>query len=408
MTTRPTTSPATTDVVVAGGGAAGSAVAALLALRGHRVNLLERERATPQAGAEALSPGIHPVLAELGLRHRISAVGAHRSTHSVLDWGNGSEPWRSDLADSGPFGFGYHIRYHVLADLLLDRAKELGATVQRGARVLGPVLSDGVVAGVRFRGPDGSITEWAAEIVVDATGAERAVAGHLGPAVPDPSGRHLLLGDEVTLTDTAEPPEPNSFVTAKPHGEAGWTWSIPLDQDSAEVGRLLPVPPEGEPDDAGNGVTRRWHGYRAPELAGTGWLCVGDAAGMADPLFLSPSTVALLAAQAAAGAIDTALASGARQVPAGYAESYGAVLGSAREFAAFCLSPRRQEEDEGALVRSLTALLNAPGGGATLARIRGALDGTHPLFDALCPHGPLVASLAMPTRGGSRMVPAVP
>ncbi|OZM72627.1 hypothetical protein CFN78_13390 [Amycolatopsis antarctica] len=401
MSTVPSEPPAPADVVVVGGGASGAAVAALLSLRGFRVCLLERESSAAPAGAEALYPGVQPLLAELGLRDRMAGIGAVRSRYAVFDRGNGAEPSRSDLAESGPFGFGYHVHYRAFSELLLDRARELGATVRRGVTVLGPVCADGAVAGVRSRGSEEVVTEWAAAIVVDASGPERAVAGHLAATEPDPGGQ-LLSTEPVARAESAEPPDPHSFVIARLPHEAGWSWSIPLGQGNVEHGTLLPVPTDGQtPESTGSGAVRRWRGYRAAELAGTGWLSVGDAAGLADPLFLTPSTIALLAAQAAADAVEAALAEGRRTVADGYQKSYEEILAGARQFAAFWLAPERREEDEVALARSLTALLNASDGAATFAWMRGALDGTHPLLDAQSPQGPLVASLAMPRRSTS-------
>ncbi|HVY45587.1 MAG TPA: tryptophan 7-halogenase, partial [Minicystis sp.] len=50
--------------------------------------------------------------------------------------------------------------------------------------------------------------------------------------------------------------------------------------------------------------------YRIDQLAGDGWLFVGDAAGFLDPLFSTGAHLAIKGAHLAAGAIDAALARG--------------------------------------------------------------------------------------------------
>lgn len=387
--TAPAGAPGPVDVGVVGGGLAGSIVTALLALRGRRVLLLERERELPSTGAEALAPGAHRVLAELGLRERLGGIGAVRSEVSVFDWGRGREPWRGAFADGGPYDHGFHLDYRDLVTLVQDRAIELGARVLRGTTVLGPA-PDGAGKVLRYRDSDGRTTSVEVEFAVDASGIARVLGGRTGGVTMDPHARHSMVRERRRRADLPEPVEPHTFVTTGVSARE-WSWTTPLDGDTVEIGTLIR---DGAPADA----RRQWLGYRSDELAGPGWLSVGDAAGLADPLFLSPSTVALVAAQSAAEAVEALLAEpgmGPRLL-SNYADCYSGVLDCVGEFAAFCLDPARYEDGDEELVRGLTGLLNARGSGSTFARVRAALSGTAPLFDAACPDGPLMASLAMP------------
>ncbi|SFB47967.1 Dehydrogenase (flavoprotein) [Amycolatopsis marina] len=382
------------EVVVVGGGVAGATVAALLALRGRQVTVFERRQQSRPTGAAALPAGVHPVLTELGLRARLLACGAVRSKFAELDWGNGTGPWRSALADSGPFGYGFHIGCRELTDLLLVRATELGASVRKGQAVLGPVMEGDVVVGVRHRDHDGREAVRAAGMVVDASGSGRVVAGVFAGPTSETGQLYSIEREHVVVDVLREPVDPHTFVTARaPDGDA-WTWVIPLGEGIVERGRLRPAAERPASADR-----ELWSGYRSSALAGQGWLSVGDAAGAADPLFLSPAALTMLSAHAAAGAVESELDSaGPTGTLRNYSEACDDVLGRVREFAEFCLDSQRQSENEDTLVRNLTGLLSSRESGGTLARVRGALDGSNPLLDADCPEGPLVASLAMPDR----------
>ena len=62
-------------IVVIGGGPAGSCAATLLARKGYRVALLERERFPRPHIGESLLPASIPVLAELGALEAVRAAG---------------------------------------------------------------------------------------------------------------------------------------------------------------------------------------------------------------------------------------------------------------------------------------------------------------------------------------------
>lgn len=365
------------SVIVVGAGLAGAAVAAGLASRGIAVTVLERLDCTPDTGAETFAPGVHPVLAELGIVKRAAEFA--RAEVSVLDWGNGQPPWRSRFSEDGAYDFGYQVGYSAFVELLLAKAAAYGALLRRGAEVLGPMVENGRVTGVRLR--EGTTSTLGATLVVDASGPDRAVSRELSPAEPvGPLYR-------VSRSPAAVPAPPGEFVLAKLSGERGWRWSIPLVHGTD--GGTLTI------GDADTSREERWYGYRCAEQAGAGWLGVGDAAGRMDPLFMDPATVTLLAARSAVHAADALEGPHTATVRAAYTACYTEILDCVGKVATFFLDPAREQENLETLVHGFNGLL---GGaiGDTLARVRGALAGDHPLFDAQCPEGPLVASLAMP------------
>ena len=382
-------------MVVVGAGLAGATIAALSAGRGYRVRVLDNGGRAGNSGAEALPAGVHSVLEELGLREQIVAAGARRSEYAVLDWGNGSAPWRSPVTGPGSYDHGYHVDYAALVELIRRRAGELGATLEPSVTVTGPVVSNDVVTGVyvRDRGSDDGTHRIPARFVVDASGEDRVIAGGFGDRVSDPaSTRHV---HRTRLSPEQATGEPEVFHTEAQADGALWRWVLPC-ADYVEVGQLR------RPEQDRDSTCTVWTTWSSQRIAGPGWLAVGDAAGVSDPLFLSPATVALLAAQAAAEMLHSVLSGLADgvEMSARYVDAYTETLRCTREFAAFCLDPSRQRQTEAELVRDLTGMLNSREFGPALGRTRRALEGNGPLFDCECPEGPLVSALEMPLPRG--------
>jgi flavin-dependent dehydrogenase len=127
---RAVSEPAPYDAIVVGAGPAGSAAAAVLAGRGRRVLMIEKDRfPRPKVCGEFLSHDARPALSRLGLLERVEA------TAERIDRG-----W-VHLPDVGGVAFrlpqpALGISRFSLDDLLARRAIELGAEARFGARVL--------------------------------------------------------------------------------------------------------------------------------------------------------------------------------------------------------------------------------------------------------------------------------
>lgn len=372
------------DVVVVGAGPAGATAAAVLAARGYRVHVVGDAPGERRPVSEALPAGIHPLLEELGLRDRLTEIGAARSEHAVLDWGNGAEPWRSPVRGPEPYDHGYHVDTAEFAALLRERARERGAIVE-SAPVLEPLVVDGVVTGVTVRASNGRPRPITARFTVDAS-AERVVAGHFGALRSDPTLRFLVRRDRARPEESSA--GPGVFHTEFSPETRTWRWVVPC-RDHVETGRMWPTDEEPDPQ------AEVWTPRTAERLAGPGWLAVGDAAGTADPLFLSPAAVSVLAAHAASDALHAVLAGIAdpARTVSGYESAYADTLAVTHRFAVFCLDAARRGCSELELARGITELLGSREVGPALSRTRAALEGRGPLFDCECPEGPLVAGV---------------
>lgn len=121
--------------------------------------------------------------------------------------------------------------------MLIEHAADQGAIVYQESRIK-RVLFDGDRAqGVEVLMPDGSLQEFYAPVVVDATGQTAMLSNKFGWRVRDPKLKKAVLYSyfkgahrEPDLNGGATP------VLRTPKGSNGWFWYIPLENDITSVG----------------------------------------------------------------------------------------------------------------------------------------------------------------------------
>src|SRR5689334_22676473 len=116
------------DVVVLGAGPAGSAAAITAAAAGLSVVVIERERFPRPAPGESLHPGVQPLLRQLGVEDEVLAQRFLRHPGHLLRWG-GPERFERFGADADGPWLGFQAWRPAFDQILLDRARSLGATV---------------------------------------------------------------------------------------------------------------------------------------------------------------------------------------------------------------------------------------------------------------------------------------
>jgi 2-polyprenyl-6-methoxyphenol hydroxylase-like FAD-dependent oxidoreductase len=138
------------DVSVIGGGLGGAALAKVLAERGHRVIVLEREsRFTDRVRGEQMHPWGVTALRTLGLYEPLLAACGHQ-TRAWNRYAEGRLVAPRDLAATNPHGVGsFHFFHPEMQETLIRLAAEAGAEICRGATV--DEVRAGSPALVRYR-----------------------------------------------------------------------------------------------------------------------------------------------------------------------------------------------------------------------------------------------------------------
>ena len=144
----------TVDAVIVGAGPAGSAAATVLAARGRKVLLFEKDFfPRPKVCGEFLSADAVPSLERLGARDAVLGATEERMTRGTLHLPSG----RAVSFELPEPAIG--ISRFRLDDLLARRARDAGADLRLGARVVaaGPAGQDGFVVRVAERSVEVSI-----------------------------------------------------------------------------------------------------------------------------------------------------------------------------------------------------------------------------------------------------------
>jgi halogenation protein CepH len=330
------------DVIVAGGGPGGSTAAALTAMDGHRVLLLEKETFPRYQIGESLLPAtVHGICAMLGLREQIERAGFVRKRGGTFRWGANPDPWTFAFAASprmaGPTSFAYQVERARFDALLLDNARRIGVDVRQRHRAVGTVRDGGRVAGVRYVDDAGHERVATARFVVDASGHGSRLHHDVGGRREySPFFRNLaLFGYFLDGRRMAAPDAGNILCAAF---DDGWFWYIPLSPALTSVGAVVrreaSAKVQGDPAAAYAALVdqcplikdllrdarradfppydrlrvRKDYSYDRTALRCPGMALVGDAACFIDPVFSSGVHLATYSALLAARSINSTLA----------------------------------------------------------------------------------------------------
>lgn len=324
-----------TDVVVIGGGPAGSTVSTLLAQHGCKVQLFERDRFPRFHIGESLIPETYWVFQRLNMLDKMKASPFVKkySVQFVNAQGKESAPFY--FHDNKPHECSqtWQVIRSEFDTMMLANAREHGVAVHQPARVL-EVLFDGERAvGVRVQMEDGSTREVRSKVVVDASGQSTMLQNRLKLRVWDPVLNKGAIWTywEGAYRDTGR--DEGATVVIQTTNKQGWWWYIPQHDNTMSVGIVAPFDylfkGRGSHEQTYNeevaacpAVQKRIAGakravgyfatkdysYRSKQVAGDGWVLIGDAFGFLDPLYSSGVLLALKSGQLAADAIADGLA----------------------------------------------------------------------------------------------------
>jgi flavin-dependent dehydrogenase len=353
-----------TEIVVIGGGPGGSTTATRLAQKGRKVLLLERDKLPRFHIGESLLPSSTPVLRELGVFEELDRVFLRKYGARFLDDGNMAEAqYLFSEAFPPAIPHAWQVTRYDFDEILIRNAQKHGVVVRENTKVKDFVREGSRAIGVELE--DG--TRIGAKVVVDATGRDalfargrkdkKRIAGLDKTAIfTTVAGGHRNEGRDAGQIEIVILPGKNDDGS-----NPGWAWMIPFKTGNSSCGFVLSTKvvekhlrddrdlfhrdelgAVREYDDKGSKDHARlerifddcvsrspWmkkligdskkiepvraaadFSFRVEELAGDGWLAVGDSGGFLDPLFSTGAHMAMGGGLRAADAIDAALKAG--------------------------------------------------------------------------------------------------
>jgi FAD-dependent halogenase len=335
------------DVIVAGGGPGGSTLATLVAMAGHHVVLLEKEKFPRYQIGESLLPStVHGICRLTGVADELAKAGFTKKRGGTFRWGANPEPWTFAFSISpkmtGETSYAYQVERSRFDQILLDHARHTGVDVREQHTVTGVIDDSDRVRGVTYTDTDGNEGTIHAKYVVDASGNKSRIHQHAG-ATRKYSEFFRSLALFGYFEGGKRLPEPNSGNILSCAFDSGWFWYIPLSPTLTSVGavvrRELASKIQGDPEEAltaliaecptiadylrdakrvtegqyGQLRTRKDYSYANTKFWRPGMALVGDAACFVDPVFSSGVHLATYGALLAARSINTVLAQAASE-----------------------------------------------------------------------------------------------
>ncbi len=330
------------DVVVVGGGPAGSASSTVLAMHGHKVLLLEKEKFPRYHIGESLLPFAYFPLQRIGMIEKLSK--SHFPRKYAVQFA------AQDGRISAPFYFHKHLQHEAAVtwqvvrgefdQMLLENAREKGVEVREETKATGILRRPGVdgargrVVGVTAAGKDGREYEVQAKMTIDASGRDIFTLSKTNGRKWDPVLNKMAVWTYYRGA-LRDPGIDAGSTTVAMVPQRGWFWYIPLPDDVVSVGvvagkeYLFEQPRDladifhGEVEknlwikqhlaqgqQFGKYHTTREYSYRGEYSAEDGLVLVGDAFAFLDPVFSSGVYLALRSGELAADTVHEALLAG--------------------------------------------------------------------------------------------------
>jgi flavin-dependent dehydrogenase len=325
------------DVVVIGGGPAGTTIASLLTEKGWSVCLLEKVHHPRFHIGESLLPMNLPILEKLGVLEKVADIGIKKYAAEFNSQVTSPEQdiFYFAKAANKDYPFAYQVRRSEFDELLFRNSKDKGVKAFEGITV-NKVDLDQPVKKVWATNGTGESKEFHCQYIVDASGRDTFLSKKLNTKKKNPDHQMAaIFGHFHDVERRTGPDEGNISIY---WFEQGWMWLIPLKDGMMSAGcvcwpdylktrdkplneflqRTLFLVPEvadrfknaklaADAQATGN------YSYSSSQMAGDGYLLIGDAYAFVDPVFSSGVYLAMQGAVRGADYVDAVLKDPDRQ-----------------------------------------------------------------------------------------------
>jgi len=321
------------DVAVIGGGPAGTTLATLLERQGRRCVVVENTPFPRYHIGESLIPHTYGTFERIGLLPKLQSSHFPKkySVRFVSPDGDEAQPFYFFETVPGERAQTWQVERSEFDQICLDHAIENGVEVRSKTTVEKVLFEGDRATGLQLRSSSGCIETIRSRVVVDASGRATVLGNQLRLKEQVPGLDKAAIwsyyrgGKRLDGIDAGE-----TTVFMLPG--RGWFWYIPLPDDVVSVGVVAdPAYLFDESTDFETVFLRevrrsgplgarltaatqiapvrglRRMAYRNRQVAGDGWVMIGDAAAFLDPIYSSGLYLALASAELAAGCIQEAL-----------------------------------------------------------------------------------------------------
>ena len=319
------------DVLVVGGGPAGSTIAALLAEKGWRVTLLEKEHHPRFHIGESLLPLNLPIFKRLGVLEQVAAIGIRKpgaDFSSNLEV-SGHHQFHFSFALNKSHPYAYEVRRSEFDNLLLRNSAAKGAQVLEGVRVTRADFPKGGNPEVYAVDEQGLECSWICRFFVDASGRDTLLSRQFNLKQKNTHHASAAIFGHFLNVDRREGEYAGNISIY--WFQHGWFWMIPLKDGSMSVGAvcrpeylksrknspaefLLQTIALGHPEmrhrmrnaTLFNNEARATgnYSYQSTRMRGERYIMVGDAYAFVDPIFSSGVLLGMNSSVEGANAVD--------------------------------------------------------------------------------------------------------
>jgi FAD-dependent halogenase len=228
------------DLIALGGGPAGSTLASFVAMQGHRVLLLEREKFPRHQIGESLLPAtVHGICRLLGVAEKLKHYNFPVKRGGTFRWGKNPTPWTFAFSrdPKSPTGTAYQVERMKFDAILLDNSRSKGVDVREQHIANSYVVENGRVVGVRYTDERGQGATARARYVVDCGGNTNHFHRHCGDRIFSRFFQNVAL--YCYYEGGKRLPAPNEGNILSVAFEDGWFWYIPLADNLTSVGVVV-------------------------------------------------------------------------------------------------------------------------------------------------------------------------